>query len=513
MSRARDLARMLGRTEAANTDNVRLVFGNIVDSSGVDTIARTTGVGVNYYNTLDSLPVSSLTAGDQAFVAANNRLYVSNGNGWYNVSLVNLSPQFDSDVNSTFTIADSTTALVITNPASDSDNPDAIISYGGTMSDSGQYLVVLTRDSSIWTFTPLSADSVYNNVTLGNIPDSNGGDFTYTFTASDGVNQASKQVTITYSGLAAATYPTYTGGSSYGYLWGGAPNANRHMRFSLASDTNATLVEYMAINAQQATGGRSPTHGYYFGGISGPVQGLRFYRKFPWASETSDAAGPSTTFTKGRFGAHGNPVGPSNFDYIYQAGGYNPDAGARITDIERFPVASDTDNATDVGDLNTAYSRGGGATSGSHGYIVGGQLPTHPSDTTNEMIQKFPFAATATTTDAADLSVSNVQYDIMGANSETHGYSFGGVTEPPGRSDHIDKFPFASDANATDVGNLTLGRSRGGSVSSTTHGYCAGGESPSNTNIIDKFAFATDGNATDVGDLTEAMQRQASVEN
>jgi len=170
-----------------------------LDSAQVTTIATDAGLAV--YSTLDSLPISNLTSGDQAYVEENNRLYISNGTGWYNVSLVNLSPTFDSDINSTFTIVDSQTPLIITNPASDSDNPDAIITYGGTFSDSGQYMVTLTRDSSVWTFTPLSADSVYDNVTLGNIPDSDGGDFTYTFTASDGINQATKQITITYDDL------------------------------------------------------------------------------------------------------------------------------------------------------------------------------------------------------------------------------------------------------------------------------------------------------------------------
>ena len=303
-------------------------------------------------------------------------------------------------------------------------------------------------------------------------------------------------------------YPPYAGGSNYGYSWGGSPQSNRHMRFSLSSDGNATLVEYMAINVQQATGGRSPTHGYYSGGF-GPPAGLQFYRKFPWASEASDAQGPSTTFTKGRYGSHANPVGPSDFDYIYMAGGYNPGDAARITDIERFPVASDTDNATDVGDLVAGYSRGAGATSGENGYILRGQ---GPPPGVNNQIQKFPFAATATGTDAGDLTLA-LQYDTMGANSETHGYSMGGQTEPPGVSDHIDKFAFATDGNSTDVGNLTVARSRGAGVSSTTHGYALGGTAPSNSNVIDKFAFASDGNATDVGDLTEAMSRQASTEN
>ena len=175
-----------GDVKASALDNAPVT--NTVDSAAVVSIADTAGIGLSYLSTLDSLPTSGLSQGDQAFVEANKRLYVSNGSGWYNVSLINLTPQFDSDINSAFSIIDSQTPLVISNPASDSDNPDAIITYGGTMSDSGQYLVALTRDSSVWTFTPLSADSVYDNVTLGNIPDSNGGTFTYSFTASDNIN-------------------------------------------------------------------------------------------------------------------------------------------------------------------------------------------------------------------------------------------------------------------------------------------------------------------------------------
>lgn len=178
------------------------IGGGGLDSAQVTTIAE--GATMTVYDSLSLLPISDLTAGTQAFVKSNRRLYISNGSGWYNVQLINLSPRFDSDINSTFSIVDSATPLIITNPASDSDNPAAIITYGGTMSDSGQYLVALTQDSSVWTFTPLSADSVYDNVTLGNLTDSDGGDFTYTFTASDGINQASKEITITYSGLAPA---------------------------------------------------------------------------------------------------------------------------------------------------------------------------------------------------------------------------------------------------------------------------------------------------------------------
>ena len=67
----------------------------------------------------------------------------------------------------------------------------------------------------------------------------------------------------------------------------------------------------------------------------------------------------------------------------------------------------------------------------------------------------------------------------------------------------IDKFSFAADANATDVGDLTVARFSSAGQSSATSGYAAGGGgAPARVNTIDKFPFASDTNATDVGDLT-----------
>ena len=81
------------------------------------------------------------------------------------------------------------------------------------------------------------------------------------------------------------------------------------------------------------------------------------------------------------------------------------------------------------------------------------------------------------------------------------GFSAGG-NPGPGFGNVIDKFPFSTDTNATDVGDITaLLRDRAGQ-SSTTHGYNSGGGPPA-INTIDKFLFSTDTNATDVGDLTQ----------
>ena len=89
MGRTRDIAAILGKTEITNTQNKRVLTVNddsFVDSAYVNTIS---GANVlSYYSTLDSLPTSSLTAGDEAFVAANNRYYISNGSGWYGCEMI-----------------------------------------------------------------------------------------------------------------------------------------------------------------------------------------------------------------------------------------------------------------------------------------------------------------------------------------------------------------------------------------------------------------------------------------
>ena len=89
MGRTRDIAAILGKTEITNTQNKRILSqgdDSFIDSAVVNTLSSTSLL--TYYSILDSLPVTSLTAGDEAFVAANNRYYISNGSGWYGVEMI-----------------------------------------------------------------------------------------------------------------------------------------------------------------------------------------------------------------------------------------------------------------------------------------------------------------------------------------------------------------------------------------------------------------------------------------
>ena len=196
----------------------------------------------------------------------------------------------------------------------------------------------------------------------------------------------------------------------------------------------------------------------------------------------------------------------------YTSGG---DTGndAPVVTVDKFPFATDA-NATDVGDLTLARRYNAAASSQENGYNSGG-TPL-PSPATNT-IDKFPFASGGNATDVGDMLAAKQQ--MAGQSSLTSGYNSGGygpmgnsstasgyaVGNNP-RGDTIDKFPFAADGNATDVGDLNQGRNRSGSQSSTESGYVSGGDAPGSAtpvlNSIDKYPFATDANATDVGDLT-----------
>jgi hypothetical protein len=95
------------------------------------------------------------------------------------------------------------------------------------------------------------------------------------------------------------------------------------------------------------------------------------------------------------------------------------------------------------------------------------------------------------------------------AQGTVSGYTSGGVGGLPIIIQNvIDKFPFATNANATDVGDLTQARFDPAGQSSNISGYTSGG-GPSVVNTIDKFPFASNANATDVGDLTEARSGSA----
>ena len=285
-------------------------------------------------------------------------------------------------------------------------------------------------------------------------------------------------------------------GSVSGYTSGGyvfpAIRRNQIEKFSFTSNGNATDVGDLTQGMLAATGQSSSTHGYTSGG-SGPAGHVNTIDKFPFATDAN--ATDIADLTQIRYGA----AGQSSTESGYNSGGFAP---PNVTTIDKFPFATDT-NATDVGDITQARYGPTGQSSSENGYASGG-LYGIPRN----IIDKFPFATDANATDIADLSIT--KSDTAGQSSSESGYTSGGQTRiPPApafATNVIDKFPFAADANATDVGDLTQARQAMAGQSSTGNGYTSGGTlgdfPPTSYNIIDKFPFASDANATDVGDLT-----------
>jgi hypothetical protein len=131
------------------------------------------------------------------------------------------------------------------------------------------------------------------------------------------------------------------------------------------------------------------------------------------------------------------------------------------------------------------------------------------------VIERYPFASDSDATDVGDLFTFTT--DLSGTSSLTHGYSQGGANgaTPTVILDHIQKFAFASTSNSTDIGNLTVPRYHVSEASSTTHGYACTGNDDFYVNYnvtIDKYTFSSDADATDVGDVLVAHTASAGTQ-
>ena len=188
MSRSREIASMLSLTEVTNTGNERLLHrATGLDSAQVTTIASASGLTV--YSTLDSLPTTSLSVGDQAYVSGNNRMYISNGSGWYNVALINATPSLTVSPSGNIALSNDGVAQTITITAVDSDNADASLTLSVDSSGDFFKMGTVTQDSSVFTIIPRSEDSA--------LATGDDGTSSLTFKASDGINFGAQEVTFT----------------------------------------------------------------------------------------------------------------------------------------------------------------------------------------------------------------------------------------------------------------------------------------------------------------------------
>ena len=247
MSRPRDIARILGKTEAANPDNKSLSAND----------GSTAGLVV--YDSTGLLPSSGLTAGSQAYVTANNRLYISNGAGWFNRALINATPALSLSSSGTIALATDGTPTTITMTATDSDNSDANLVLSLESGGDLFKFATVSRDSSVVTITPRTEDSA---TALGS-----DGSATLTFKASDGINQATVQNTFT---LAFTT--DWATASTTLTVIDGFDNNDQFGKGHSGLNTDGTYFVAGAIGDDTDHSSRGVANVYYYNGSSWGLQ-------------------------------------------------------------------------------------------------------------------------------------------------------------------------------------------------------------------------------------------------
>lgn len=189
----------------------------------------------------------------------------------------------------------------------------------------------------------------------------------------------------------------------------------------------------------------------------------------------------------------------------YIAGGY-----PRNNTLQKFNLVGSVYGAdvTDTINPSPKIEAAAGTSSTSEGFISGGSTwpPANtgsgPYDNQNiNVIQKFPFASETNISDAGDLA--NASSGLNGLSARSNGKSFIYEAQYPYGGSQYQKFPFATAVGA--VSSSTVLNKKGqkmGSVS-VTHGYLMAGKvvPPAGDVTIEKFNFSTEANATDVGDL------------
>lgn len=124
--------------------------------------------------------------------------------------------------------------------------------------------------------------------------------------------------------------------------------------------------------------------------------------------------------------------------------------GVIQTRLDSFSFASGTTSSVTTSPSFQRYYIGAQSTaSRTDGYMAGGNY--FPGPTVYSAIIKFPFSTGTPVTSIGSMTSSRT--GVVGSQSSTHGYALTGSTNSStsGRTSTVDKYPFSSDTNATDI--------------------------------------------------------------
>ena len=467
-----------------------------LDSAAISAISTATPVAV--YDTLDSLPMTGLAIGTKALVG--QKLYFTEGNGWYNVDMIQsaFAPYWDTEPDASYEIVDSATPLVVIAKALDSDDPTLINQSFGT--DSAQYMVDITRDSSVFTFTPKTKTEIGTAVAAGNLTESNG-DFIYTFRWSDGTNYLTKPVTITYNPV--ATGIPYLG--DRGFNAGGNGSTTNISYFNIptggAFADFGDLIGAFSQFGGVGDGARIVTMGGYDNQQSGAKQSERIQY---WASATLGDAVDVGNLSQPRSHASGC-VGDAT--RAVSGGGYVGGNPGVVDDID-YVTIQNLGDATDFGNLYQARDECAGANDATRGVFIQGEISAQVN--TQDYItiqtpgnaQDFGDATHVAYGNNSGICADETRGLYMGGNQS--GFSYGWDT--------IEYIVIQTTGSATDFGNMDHGRLVVNSCSDGTTGVIMGGfayPTGPDLNYVQKVTIQTAGNATDFGQTLVTSSQQA----
>ena len=498
-----------------------------IDSSEVNSIVQgEVSSGVSYFDTLDSLPTTGLSSGLKALVKVSStegRLYIYNGQGWYNAdtNLNTSAPVWSTEPDATYTIADSATPLIVTALASDADGDP--LTNQSFVTDSAQYMVDITNDSSVWTFTPKTKIQIGAAVAAGNLTDSNG-DFVYTFKWSDGINFVSKAATISYSPSA------FTG-----INWNGtralAPGGNSPTE----SYSHSNVIQYFDITTlgdAQDFGDLTELKNGVCAVSSGQRcvimggQGRTSTQTPPGSGRYLDemeyvafnTPGNAVSFGLLGTGVHDAAAGSNGTRGIIGGGDAGP-SSSTATDVIQYITIDTTSASSAFGNLTAETHMGmstqddtslgfleGYTSSGGFGYRNTNTWVT--MDTLGNSVNQGSFTY-GMGNGGKGVCSDNTYGVVFGGNQD---YTSGGVSW----NNYIYYLTIATKSDASDFGDCltSLGHAGQTSYAQTKRGVSIGGFYNPGTVTIDTISYIvidTPGNAQDFGDLTQATEYSYGV--
>jgi hypothetical protein len=315
------------------------------------------------------------------------------------------------------------------------------------------------------------------------------------------------------------------GGSSYGYFAGGhsvygsvPTNINVIDQFSFTTDGSATDIANLTEGRSSMAGASSQTHGYAaggYGGVNGTGGGSwNVVDRIAFASvvdavdvgdvnyANASVIGPITGTTNGDKAYFTHNMSVAN-------GGSH---GLTTAVFSKYTMSSNITASVDL-DLGSCHptpismSSNSLATSNTHCYSVSGYTNTY-----DDVISKMSYASEGNATDVGDCTMGSSVSTHECTQTTTHGYKFGNGTGGPASvqdNPEISKWSFASGTqDAVQIGTLlavdggVAGYMGPNTYSSTTHAYTAGGGYYNKTHMIAKMSYATEATMVDIGDLT-----------